>query len=172
MGQAAGSLQFPVLDISSANSLYWGCGSRKLPLATETWGGRMARPPRQPPMLLRASVSFHTNDEDKDEDTQVDIFVFAADKRTVVAKLTECFGHFNDHSNSGTYNLVLLKSVSRDDLREGHVDLEIVPNGEGFDAWRFNFLLDLYFSDGGHLFARANGVEMNLIASQLSVGFE
>ena len=46
----------------------------------------MARPPRQPPMLLRASVSFHTNDEDKDDDTQVDVYVFAADKRTIVAR--------------------------------------------------------------------------------------
>ena len=115
----------------------------------------MARPPRQPPMLQRASVSFHTNDEDKEDDTQVDIFVFAADKRTVVAKLTECFGHFNDHSDSGPYNLVLLKSVSRDDLRQGRVDLEIVPNGN--DTWRFNFLLDLYSPTAGTCSPRRTG---------------
>ena len=121
-------------------------------------------------MFVRASVTFHTNDEDKDDDTQVDIFVLLSDKKTIVARLTECFGHFSDHSDSGPYNLVLVKSVSRDDLKQGHVDLEIVPNGN--DTWRFNFLLDLYFSDGGHLFAKANGVELSLLASQLSVGIE
>jgi hypothetical protein len=128
------------------------------------------RPPPQPPMLTRASVTFHTNDEDKDDDTQVDIFVYAADQKTVVAKLTECFGHFNDNSDSGPYNLVLVKSVSRDDLKMGHVDLEIEPNGN--DTWRFNFLLDLYFSDGGHLLAKAAGVELSELTSQLFVGIE
>jgi hypothetical protein len=130
----------------------------------------MARPPRQPPMLLRASVSFHTNDEDKDDDTQVDVYVFAGGKRTVVAKLTECFGHFDDNSDSGPHNLVLLKSVSRDAVSQGHVDLEIEPNGN--DTWRFNFPLDLYFSDGGHLFAKAKGLELTEVTSQLTVGIE
>jgi hypothetical protein len=65
---------------------------------------------------------------------------------------------------------VLVKSVSRDDLRMGHVDLEIEPNGN--DTWRFNFLLDLYFSDGGHLLAKAAGVELSEVTSQLFVGIE
>jgi hypothetical protein len=128
------------------------------------------RPPPQTPMLTRASVTFHTNDEDKDDDTQVDIYVYSGDKKTVVAKITECFGHFDDHSDSGPYNLVLVKSVSRDDLKMGHVDLEIEPNGN--DTWRFNFLLDLYFSDGGHLLAKAAGVELSEVTSQLFVGIE
>jgi hypothetical protein len=128
------------------------------------------RPPPQTPMLTRASVTFHTNNEDKDDDTQVDIYVYSRDKKTVVAKLTECFGHFDDHSDSGPYNLVLVKSVSRDDLKMGHVDLEIEPNGN--DTWRFNFLLDLYFSDGGHLLAKAVGVELTEVTSQLFVGIE
>jgi len=121
-------------------------------------------------MLTRASVTFHTNDDDKDDDTRVDIYVRLADKRTIVAKLVECLGHFSDHSDAGPYNLVLIKSVSRDELRTGNVDLEIVPNGN--DTWRFNFLVDLYFSDGGHLFAKANGVELTELTSQLLVGIE
>ena len=30
------------------------------------------------------------------------------------------------------------------------------------DTWRFSFFLDLLFSDGGHLVARANGVELDV----------
>jgi hypothetical protein len=38
------------------------------------------------------------------------------------------------------------------------VEISIKPNGN--DTWRFNFLLDFVFSDGGHLISRANGIEL------------
>jgi hypothetical protein len=127
-------------------------------------------PPHEPPMLTRASITFHTNDDDKDDDTTVYAFVMLADKKTIVAKMSQCLGHFGNNSDSGPYNLVMVKSVSRDELKTGYLDLESGPNGD--DTWRFNFLLDLYFSDGGHLFAKANGIELSSLNSQLFVGLE
>ena len=130
----------------------------------------MARPPHEPPpMLTRASITFHTNDDDKDDDSQIILEVMLPGRKAVVAQLVGCVGHFSDHSDSGPYNLVLLRSVSRDDLKNGLIDFQIVPNGN--DTWRFNFLLDLYFSDGGHLFAKGTGVELSY-AARIVVGLE
>ena len=132
-------------------------------------------PPPQPPMLTRVSVSFHTNDEDKDHDTLIEIVVFLADGQTEVAKISQCFGHFDDHSDSGPYNLVLLQSVSRAALTTGSVYLVTGAAGGRFtfgDTWRFNVLVDLVFSDGGHLLAKSNGIELGPWSRQIFVGIE
>ena len=121
-------------------------------------------PPPPDPFLTRASVSFHTNDDDKDNDTLVEVEVRLSDG-TVVAKLSDHLGHFNDHSDAGPFVLLMVQPVHRSQLRTGSVKIgaqntgSVPPFGHG-DTWRFNFVVDLLFEDGAHLLARANGVQM------------
>jgi hypothetical protein len=136
-------------------------------------------PPPPDPFLTRASVSFHTNDDDKDSDTLVEVEVRLSDG-TVVAKLSDHLGHFNDHSDAGPFVLLMVHPARRGQLRTGSVNIlafahtTLPPHGHG-DTWRFNFVVDLLFDDGAHLLARANGVQLKSfggVAVQQSFGIE
>jgi hypothetical protein len=76
----------------------------------------------------------------------------------------------NDDSEMGPFALWVSNSVSREQLKTGHVTIGITPNG--YDTWRFNFVLDLIFSDGGHLLARATGIELTQDSGPQSFGIE
>src|SRR5262249_19087571 len=118
-------------------------------------------PPPPDPLFTRASVTFHTNDEDKDSDTLVEVEVRLSD-RTVVAKLSDFLGHFNDHSDAGPFILLMVQPVHSSQLRVNilaRAHANVPPFGHG-DTWRFNFVVDLLFDDGAHVLARANGVEL------------
>jgi len=120
-------------------------------------------------LLTRASVAFHTNDEDKDADSQVEVTVRLMDQ-TVVASIADDFGHFDDHSDAGPYDLLINQAATRRALKTGSVSVKIMPNGD--DTWRFNFFLDLFFEDGAHLIARANGLEVTESRQEQSFGIE
>src|SRR5690242_21716317 len=100
------------------------------------------------PTLVGANITFHTNDEDKDNDTLISVTVQKG--ATVVAQIEDRFQHFNDHSDAGPFDLLLVNPLTRDQLKTGKMKIAIKPNGN--DTWRFNFFLDLRFSDGSHLF--------------------
>jgi hypothetical protein len=110
------------------------------------------------PTLTGAQVSFHTNDEDKDDDTHVTVTVRQRDG-TIAARIDDDFGHFNDHSDNGPYGLLILNPADKSDLTQGNVTIRVDPNGD--DTWRFNFFLDLIFADGSHLNTEANNLELN-----------
>lgn len=120
-------------------------------------------------LLIRASVSFHTNDEDKDDDSRVDVTVRLMDQ-TVVASIADEFGHFDDHSDAGPFDLLIKQAATRGELKTGSVAVKIEPNGN--DTWRFNFFLDLMFDDGAHLIAWANGIELTESRQEQSFGIE
>jgi hypothetical protein len=109
-------------------------------------------------LLREVTVSFHTNDEDKDHDTNVTIEVRDSNGQ-MAAHVSDTFGPFHDHTNNGPYNLTILNHASKDDLRGGNVLLRVDPVGD--DTWRFNFLVDLLFDDGSRLTASADGLEVN-----------
>jgi hypothetical protein len=108
-------------------------------------------------VLKGATVSFHTNDDDKDPDTNVTVTVRQADG-TIDAHISDPFGHFPDQSDSGPFNLELFNPGTRGELQGGNVTLRIDPAGN--DTWRFNALVDLLFSDGSHLNTAADGLEL------------
>jgi hypothetical protein len=108
--------------------------------------------------VVQASITFHTNDEDKDHDTHVKVLVTDR-KQTQVAEIDDDFGQFRDNSDHGPYPLYILNPSSWDDLHSGGTT-QIVINPNGHDTWRFNFHLDLLFSDGSHLGTNVNGVEL------------
>ena len=120
-------------------------------------------------ILTRASVGFHTNDEDKDDDTRVDVTVRLIDQ-TVVASIADEFGHFDDHSDAGPFDLLITQAANRGALKTGSVAVKIEPNGN--DTWRFNCFLDLLFDDGAHLIAWANGLEVTESRQEQSFGIE
>ena len=116
-------------------------------------------PPPPDPLLTRASVTFHTMDQDKDNNTFVEVKVRLMDQRTVVAKLSDFLGHFDENSDAGPFTLVMIHPAPRSQLRTGNVDISAFQT-LGRDTWRFNFVVDLLFDDGAHLLARANGVRL------------
>jgi hypothetical protein len=119
--------------------------------------------------LTRASVSFHTNDEDKDDDSRVEVTVRLMDQ-TVVASIADEFEHFDDHSNAGPFDLLITQAATRGALKTGSVAVTIKPNGD--DTWRFNFFLDLLFEDNAHLIAWANGLDVSGTRPVQSFGIE
>ena len=88
--------------------------------------------------------------------------------KDLVASLADDLGHFDDHTDAGPFDLELNSVPTRGALKNGHVALKIVPNGN--DTWRFNFFLDLLFADGAHLLALATGLELSENRSQLAFG--
>jgi hypothetical protein len=107
--------------------------------------------------LSECQVSFHTNDEDKDDDTHITVTVRQRDG-TIAARIDDDFGHFNDHSNNGPFGLLIVNPGDKVDLSQGNVTVRIDPNGN--DTWRFNFFLDLMFADGSHLNTEVNNLEL------------
>jgi hypothetical protein len=124
-------------------------------------------PPK--PTLIGANITFHTNDDDKNGDTLVSVSVQSS-TATVAAQIEDNFQHFADHSDAGPYDLLLVTPLTRDQLKTGNMTIGIKPNGN--DTWRFNFFLDLRFSDGSHLFARASRLQLTETFGGLSFGIE
>jgi len=120
-------------------------------------------------LLTRASVSFHTNGEDKDDDTRVEVTVRLMDQ-TVVASIADEFGHFDDDSDAGPFDLLITQAATRRALKTGSVAIKIDPDGD--DTWQFNFFLDLLFDDGAHLIAWANGLEVTEERREQSFGIQ
>jgi hypothetical protein len=118
-------------------------------------------------ILRNANIIFHTNDEDKDDDTNVTVNVFDSDG-VLAARIQNDFGHFNDHSESGPYALIIHNPSLKSVLQNGNVTIRIDPNGN--DTWRFNFLVDLVFDDGTHLSANGDGLELTEERQEQSFG--
>jgi hypothetical protein len=121
------------------------------------------------PTLVGANITFHTNDEDKDHDTLVSVSVRNI-ATTIAAQIEDNFQHFADHGDAGPYDLLLVNPLTRDELKTGNMTIRITPNGN--DTWRFNFFLDLRFSDGSHLFARASRLQLTETLKGQSFGIE
>jgi hypothetical protein len=123
------------------------------------------------PTLTGGNVTFHTNDDDKDYNTSITVNVLLGSE-TRVAGTGGMFANFGNNSDAGPFALMVFNpAVTRDELkRSGSVLIYIAPSGN--DTWRFNFLLDLIFSDGAHLIARANGVELTQDSREQRFGIE
>lgn len=128
----------------------------------------MAKPTPKP-TLVGANITFHTNDDDKNSDTLVLVSVQDS-AGTMAAQIEDNFQHFADHSDAGPYDLLLVNQLTRDQLKTGHMTIGITPNGS--DTWRFNFFLDLRFSDGSHLFARASRLQLTETFNAQNFGIE
>lgn len=120
-----------------------------------------------PVTLANCTITFHTNDEDKDDDTHVTVNV-VDDNNVNCAHLDNDFGHFNDRSDEGPFALNVQNASVIDNVQRGNITIRIDPNGH--DTWRFNFFLDMQFSDGRHFSASENGLELTQDRRQQTFG--
>ncbi|QUQ70763.1 hypothetical protein [Kutzneria sp. CA-103260] len=127
--------------------------------ATLTSAGTAGAAPAGPgAVLTKATVFFHTNNEDKDDDTHVTLWV--RDKNnTTAAFISNDFAHFDDNSDNGPYSLQITNQSSWDLLNQGTSTIRIDPNGH--DTWRFDIHVDLMFSDGSHLSTDGFGASLS-----------
>jgi hypothetical protein len=95
--------------------------------------------------LTGATATFATLDDDKDDDTQLSIQV-QNPAGSPVAAAAGTFGLFPDHRTTGPFNLPVLVPVTAGALDNGLIRIAIAPNGN--DTWKFNYEIDLFFSDG------------------------
>jgi hypothetical protein len=93
--------------------------------------------------LISGSARFHTNDDDKDGDTVLSIYVDGPMGR--VAQVEGIQGHFDNNSDNGPFMLTVVRPISRGDLPACRTRVHIDPNGH--DTWRFNYEIDLQFDD-------------------------
>jgi hypothetical protein len=105
------------------------------------------------PRLTDAYVHFHTNDDDKDSDTTVQVIV-ANNSGQTVAQLQGGYGHFDDNSDNNI-SLSIINEPVATELSAGRVTVIIGPNGN--DTWKFNVDVILRFSDGNTLVRTYNG---------------
>lgn len=95
--------------------------------------------------FIAALVWFHTRDDDKDHDT--DVIVRIRDRSgNLVASTTGQFGRFPDHTTKGPFRLHVRRTVFRDDVLGGSVQIAIAPVGN--DTWRFTADLKMVFAGG------------------------
>jgi hypothetical protein len=66
-----------------------------------------------------------------------------------LAKVTGITGLFPDHTDNGPFGLSVQENILKKDLPGGSTRITITPVGN--DMWRFNYRLDLAFSDGSHV---------------------
>ena len=121
------------------------------------------------PKLRNATIKFHTNDDDKDDDTHVTVTVHDHGN-VIAARIDNDFGHFDDHSDNGPFGLIVRNRSEKGTLQSGSVTIRIDPNGH--DTWKFNFDLDLFFDDGSHLSGGAPGLGLNQNRKEQTFGLD
>src|SRR5438876_1179773 len=99
----------------------------------------------QAPMLSGVTAHFHTNNDDKDDDTKLSIYVYGPGGRPLVAKSENNTGKYNNGSDHDI-GLSILGNHSSSVLAHGMTKVVITPNGH--DHWEFTYSLDLTWSDG------------------------
>jgi hypothetical protein len=101
-----------------------------------------------PPLTLTsATVSFHTNDDDRDHDTNESIYISCPGLGTV-AFLNGTFGDqgFPDNSDRGPFTFNVTSHPRLDQVSSCQLHIDQNPNGN--DTWRYNVSLHLVFSNG------------------------
>jgi len=98
------------------------------------------------PTLTSAFASFHTNDDDKDDNTILTISIEKGHDE--YAKVDGITGKFDDHSDNGPFGVNIEGTVRKSALPGATLTLKIRPSGN--DTWKFNCFLELQFSDGSH----------------------
>jgi hypothetical protein len=103
--------------------------------------------------LTGASVSFTTNDEDKDGDSIVQVYLLT-NTNVTAAIITGTFGHFDDGSFHGPYAMNTTAGITASNLSTGLVHFNFAAIFS--DTWRFNYSITLTFSDGSSFVIREN----------------
>jgi len=120
-----------------------------IPFLLATASHKTIKQPANDPTLTKLTYSFHTNDDDKDWDTQVgaqitlnghliaERFCCSADRK---------HDHWNDHSESPVMPLTIIEKITKNQLNGASYVVSIQANGS--DKWNFDARLHAEFNDG------------------------
>jgi hypothetical protein len=151
--------------------------------APVAWGnmqpvGRPEAPQvRSEPALESALITFQTGTDNKEVASIIEVVV--RDRRNqIVARASDSYGEFKNFSTHGPFSLDILAPAPRSSLTPGggvwltftpqHSDL--ANNDDDNDNWKFNFYIDMVFSDESHLALSENGLEMGPKMNQRTLG--
>jgi len=108
------------------------------------------------PVLIKATLFTHTNDDNKDHDTCVFAEAKTADGQTLIAHAAnrDCSGSDNTEYNDGSDHQFDLDidapGIAKSMTRGFKVHMwQETHGGAGHDTWKFNVRVLLYFSGGG-----------------------
>ena len=108
------------------------------------------------PVLIKATVFTHTNDDNKDHDTCIFAEVKTADRQTLIvhAANRDCSGSDNTEYNDGSDHQFDLDidapGIAKSTTQGFTVHMwQETHGGAGHDTWKFNVRIVLYFSGGG-----------------------
>jgi hypothetical protein len=120
-------------------------------------------------ILKNCSIKFYTNGAAKSAEIPVTITV-RDDSEAVAAFSCNDFGPFDEHSESGPFDLAVINATEKADLRRGSIAIRINPATQ--DIWRFDFFTFLTFSDGTRLAGREVGIELSHERNEQIFGFD
>lgn len=119
-------------------------------------------------ILKDCSIKFYTNSTGKSAGTPITVTI--RDENEVVAAFTrDDFGPFEDHSESGPFDLAVINASEKADLRRGSIVIRMDPTQQS--NWRFDFFTFLTFSDGTRLSGSEVGIELNHDRNEQIFGF-
>jgi len=125
------------------------------------------------PTLTVAKVTFETTDDDKRQESILDLRITDKDDN-MVARANGAFGKFDNNTTNGPFGLDILNQVSLSSLKPGgNVQLTWTPWAGGLgnhDEWHFNVFLDMVFSDDRHVVIDEDGLILSYNQNELNFG--
>ncbi|HEY4302856.1 MAG TPA: hypothetical protein VGM82_00205 [Gemmatimonadaceae bacterium] len=119
------------------------------------------------PVLTKAVLFTHTNDDDKDHDTCIYVKATTSDGQTLIAHADkrECSSdastHYDDNSDHQFALDIDADGLDKSATKGFNVALsQETHGGAGHDTWKFNARLVLYFSDKSNFTAQIDSATM------------
>lgn len=145
--------------------------------AQVTWEALQAAVQPAGPTLESALITFQTGNDNKEPASIIEVVVRNR-RNEMVARASDSYGEFKNFSTHGPFSLDILTEAARGSLTPGGaVWLTFTPqhtdglgNDDDNDNWKFNFYIDMVFSDGSHLAISENGLEMGPKLTQRTMG--
>lgn len=103
--------------------------------------------PPPPPVLTGGTIYFRTTNDNKDDDTNVSVYIKSAGN-TAAQWSTSGREEWRDNSDHGPYSFTVIQPAVRKDQIVGPGQAVLVEAPNGHDEWHFNWSITLTFSDG------------------------
>ncbi|MCI0387861.1 MAG: hypothetical protein MOB07_03690 [Acidobacteria bacterium] len=116
----------------------------------------------EPVELKSVKVLFQTTDNEKERDTKVSAYLQTPDW-AVVAEKKNISGDFRTNSANGPYELELLagNKIKKDDISGYNTTIEITVAVETEDTWKFDYIIELTFTDESKICNKFSSVTLN-----------
>jgi hypothetical protein len=95
--------------------------------------------------LTTATVTFMTRDDGKDEDSAIAVQLLD-DEGRLAAEATVVDVDFDDRTVSQPLDLVMSRTLTRNDVDDARLRLRLTPDGR--DTWTFDMRANVRLSDG------------------------